>query len=588
METNSFLNGNSMNQNSQTTKQYYLTFYKKPHSSLLVTNNSSFISQIKTYLTSIPSFSTLCSIPWTYLHLQNSPSIDILLDLIIYIHTNENQNKLYFYKLITVIKILYKNNIINDDDFFRCMKLFISLSGLIINENNSLKPNIIYIENEMYVIETMNAIMDMFHYNKKDFITNEKAESALAEFILFINDLLIKNNISNKHLCKKTLQIKSNKNSFNFYNLIALSCRNSNHNKLQTAIITILSNIYIHNFTYANSMEILIKQIKDFLVKYNENDVQDNMKCLLMMKFQMLFIKKLFTLENTMNHNNNFPIKYSFLIDRNAFPLYLNYISIENDFYIVGSFMLCSQSDNITLIEIKINDKKNIKLMINKDNNNFQIQLPQFKNYNNDKNLLTINDITVIPNLTYVFIFGIINENENKKVYFSCKNENNEYTFNTKIKSKTKINHIYYGCSCQDKFNFNGYLGPLIAFNINPKEYIYEFKSEYGLMLNKSFTSPNYNETYEKYTSINSNILSLLLKQQFTNQILFDINPLKYRAMKNIDNSYLYNIIENDYTLFQFIKSEGINYLLLHLESYYQLVLKYSSTSNNTFILNHM
>ena len=425
--------------------------------------------------------------------------------------------------------------------------------------------------------------MDVFYYNKDNIVMNEKTENALDEFILYVNNKNISNNVYNKHLCNKTLRINNNdgKKSFNFYDLCLLYS-NNNQNELCSAIITILSNLYIYNFTYANSMEIMVKHTKEFLMKYDDNKIKDNVRYLLVMQLHLLFLKELFISEKDIIFNNQrFPIKYSFLIDKNASPLSLNNISADKDIFIVCSFVICSKiKKTITLLAIK-KDDQSVELLLSNINNKtyFQIKLPKI-----DNKIYTIYDIEISPNITYVFIFGLF---DRKRVYFSYNHKTNEYIYDINIKSDFKINQILYGTS-NDDCNFNGYLGPLIAFDINPKDYIYEFQGEYNLMFIQHCLPKINTEAYEKYTSINSNSLILLLNQQSTNKILFGIDPLKYRNNNYKENEYLYNIIENDYTIFQFLKSEGINYSLPQSEIYYQLIFKYSSTPNNNFILNHM
>ena len=102
---------NTINQNSK--------FSQKQISSLIISTKTSFINQIKIYLSSIPSFSTSFSIPWTHLQFTKFPSMDFFLEIIKYILTIENIDEVYFSKIIVTIKILYKNNFISDDEFFR-------------------------------------------------------------------------------------------------------------------------------------------------------------------------------------------------------------------------------------------------------------------------------------------------------------------------------------------------------------------------------------------------------------------------------------------------------------------------------------
>ena len=85
-------------------------FSQQQKSSLIISNKTTFINQIKIFLSSIPSSSIRFSIPWTHLQFTKFPSMDFLLDIIKYILTIENINKVYFEKIKAIIKILYKNN----------------------------------------------------------------------------------------------------------------------------------------------------------------------------------------------------------------------------------------------------------------------------------------------------------------------------------------------------------------------------------------------------------------------------------------------------------------------------------------------
>ena len=522
-------------------------------------------------------------------------------------------------KFIHILNKLHSNNILDDSDIILIIKFIIFSSIYERKEIDNLRANFF--------------LSDLS--NKR--IKNYKIFKYSIEIVKEINKKEV-TEIFFEFLEKKILQNKANKflisKRSDLLNLLFLNENKENKNQI---ILESLSKIY--SFKYNKFfLDIFFGKINDY---YKDNNNTNNPIYLLNDINKSLFLlKKMQNKEDDIYKRDSNFLSHGFVCNNDK----LNGITVDNvimqtEFTIIFSFNYTPEKD---LYELKKNPKTYMKSNSLKSNqvNTLQKDLSSYpilyftsNNRTDDlsffirdgylchKVLNASNEIKICPvekNKTYICCYTI-KENHQYNIYIKSENEEQyiKDNYNSMIKKRLTLKIGKNICS---KVNFEGYIGPVLIFK---KYYELEFlksilcfKGSYEKILYMHNFSTDFINKYDKIQNnlkifnseekfryldaikkiVDNNIndsLDIIVTPVYEGSRLakktyidctFKETKVTYSVNPKVENGATF-FFRNNYTPFEFIKYEGINFLILIFELISRNVDEIKNDSHKDIIL---
>ena len=533
----------------------------------------------------------IISIIYSKYNINNNNNKNNFLDFFLFLFMFVNEKKIKNFNLNDykfLIKKIFNSKLLKIEELNIIIKFIIFTSIFSFNEindsninylNNMKNKNIKNYENFKFCIEII-IILNNVEISKF--------------FIIFLEENILNNKINKILLIKK----------FDIINLIYLEEENNNN-----FIILFLSKIFKFNFD-KKFLSLFFNKLKEYFnqkyLKIKSIDVIKNLEK------NILFLQNLFQIEEKILDKDSNILDKGFVFNNNEFNgLYVNNISLNKEFTIIFSFNF--DPDNIEKKEEleKIKLEKNLELKcflldsmyeysllyLSEDekkidfgffikDNNFYLSTE----FNKEKKICNIK-----KNLTYIVYFSFqefnkfylkISSDESNKIYEKI--INNSFNKNLTL----KIGNF--------KKNFEGFFGSVLIFNkffddeflIN----IYNLKGFYDkiLFLNKydfnqidkydkfcNYMPDDFDNKQKKYLNaieyfkkidlnkfiiayVSPNFLCSKIKKTFVNCLFNDIK-INYYIEPKIENFSTF-FFYNKNSIFEFIKFEGINYLIFNFE----------------------
>ena len=508
--------------------------------------------------------------------------------------------------------IILKNicNIINIDKKIKsekvnCEKLLIFLFSFIHNQNFH---NIIEIKKYKNKFFLSNKFFDeLFNFIFIYFLKNNLIKIGFCEIILKIQFLYYYNNINNFMLfidifINNCLDIEMFYPNIDEYNIFI--------DKISTFLYTLLlkNNILLYSFPKYSKIFKLLKfnkikeQTKNKISFYLKSFFPyklnlEHMKYLffelkkLLLKsttknLDILFINDVFKNLNEMYKIEKNDITFNgkindgiiFFGNKNIHSQIKFDVFLKNNFSIIFSFLSFEESNAQILFSlINKNDEEIFSIVLEK--NNLYIK--------NEKNQIKLNSNTEIQTNKVYFICMIFNIGN---IFFQTKieiyfhnEESNKEKININIIEKEKYsivlgykNQKIKNIEKQNINNFKGILGPIYIINDKVNQII--IKNLLFLFNEHSYL--DFDNIQKKYYGIkieNSNKIKCLEKEliEFSSSIILRIDSVKIsnfflkKKHKNIND---YIIFKNNNIIDWFLSNEGINFITLVFEYFYNLI----------------
>ena len=373
-------------------------------------------------------------------------------------------------------------------------------------------------------------------------------------------------------------------------------------------ILNFLSEIY--SFKYNRKfLNIFMDKIKE---TYNIKNKKNN-PIIILSKFNKIisFISELKKIEDNKYEKDPFLLSKFFIFNNHKYNgIYINNIQIQNSFTIIFSFCFSpskshknkKETREYPIINIIDNDKNE------KNGLSFSIKdgLLYFKNFFNDKK---IKICSIIENQTYLCYYAV-KEKEQYDIQITHKDSyivKNKFTFVLK-------NNFYLQVGKYNQQNFEGFMGPIIIFKKYyediPKTF-FELKGSYEKGLYYHDYNTNEPDIYdklmnnepEKYCELKRILQG---KEELSKYLIAFITPID--EGQSLNKSYYYNTTFNEtiinfytnpkpevgatyslfnkYSIFEFLKFEGLNYIVLILEIITTNVDNMNEDKDKTIVLN--
>ena len=508
--------------------------------------------------------------------------------------------------------IILKNicNIINIDKKIKsekvnCEKLLIFLFSFIHNQNFH---NIIEIKKYKNKFFLSNKFFDeLFNFIFIYFLKNNLIKIGFCEIILKIQFLYYYNNINNFMLfidifINNCLDIEMFYPNIDEYNIFI--------DKISTFLYTLLlkNNILLYSFPKYSKIFKLLKFNK--IKEQTKNKISFYLKSffpyklnLEHMKYLFFELKKLLLKSTTKNldilfindvfknlneiykieknditFNSKINDGIIFFGNKNIHSQIKFDIFLKNNFSIIFSFLSFEESNAQILFSlINKNDEEIFSIVLEK--NNLYIK--------NEKNQIKLNSNTEIQTNKVYFICMIFNIGN---IFFQTKieiyfhnEESNKEKININIIEKEKYsivlgykNQKIKNIEKQNINNFKGILGPIYIINDKVNQII--IKNLLFLLNEHSYL--DFDNIQKKYYGIkieNSNKIKFLEKEliEFSSSIILRIDSVKIsnfflkKKNKNIND---YIIFKNNNIIDWFLSNEGINFITLVFEYFYNLI----------------
>ncbi len=515
------------------------------------------------------SFHYICNSSQLFNRLDGKEYLGVIFHILLFILETQNeqlknQKKLFFDDIILLINKLFLSKKLSDKDILLLLK-FISFTS--IHDRKDINQQDIHL------------LMNLSNHQIKNYKRFEYA----FDIIKGINDPKITYNYC------QFLQKNIFKNRDNYFlfaqkaDLLNFLFLNDEDNK----IMSFLSEIYSfkYNRHFLNKFMNEIKEVYDIKNK-NKNSIEVLNK----LNKTILFISELKKLEDNKYDKDPNMLPKCFVFNNNKHNgIYVNNIQIQSNFTIIFSFCFSpikTQKNKKDLREFPIfcltENGKNEKNYLN-----FFIKegVLYFKHFVNEKKIQLCN---IMENHTYLCYYGV----KEKDTYIQISNKDH-YLFNKKFQYQFKKNILLQIGKCNQQ-NFEGFMGTVLIF----RKFLDDIDKTFFLLKGlydrviffKDFQTnaidiydkiPNYNP--EKYMELKTIIqrkddLSKFLMYYITpNEEGQSLNKLYYYNTSfvetkisfykepKIENGATY-FLYNKYSIFEFIKYEGLNYIVLILE----------------------
>ena len=523
----------------------------------------------------------------------NKHYLSMFINIIVFLIEEKNKNLYLIENCFAILIKLYKQKIIDDNNMLIIIKFIILLSIYDRADciDNELSKNKIIKKYEIlkYTLKIIKQIDDV---------------ELSKEYINFINNYIIKYKVNLFFITSKT----------DFLELINLK----NNDR---CILDFLANIY--SFKYSkNFLDVFMKQIKD--VYDINNKTKSTIDILKYLKTDLYILKTMQENELKKYNEDPFILSNGFVINNNSekTSAIVKEIIIKGQFTMVFSF--CYSPDEKKNINDSINKnkiKKKIGIpiidLIKEDSSFNEITGFSFfiqdgalfhRKYNSNEEI-KICDVT--NNQTYMCYYSI-SENQDKLYYMiNVKSANDTKSGGVFIKKEIKLllrNKLKLQIGKffnQLNTSFEGYIGPILLFNISLtnecRKNIFILKGSYEKMLFFGNINSKFIDKYDKdmnFPFLNeadeNNYNNYLApkkyfekeKSKIFDALIYDISPIYQGSSltkKEYTNSFLkeYKIsfgtspqplsgcvffFKNGYTPLEFLKFEGINFLILIFE----------------------
>ena len=515
---------------------------------------------------------------------NNNILLSLLIQLLLFIEKgNKNfkaNNKLFLNKYMMLLNKMYKEKKIDKESILIIIEFIVLLSTY---ENMDIKDD----KNH---INKIRKNYNIFKYSI-DIVININESEITLEYLKFINNNIIKYK-SNKYIIAEHMDL----------------LRLINYSNNQTYIIDYIAKIY--SFKYSKSfLDVFMKQIKD---SYDiKNKDKSSINIINLLKNDLYLLKMMQEAEIKKYKEDSYILSKGFVINNNSekISIVVKDINIKEQFSIIFSFCYAPDEDNFSDAKISIVDiiKENATPDEVSGLSFFISNKCLYHRKYNSKDEIKICDI--VNNVTYMCYYDILEKGHfSINVKSSKDNKNGSIIIKEPIqlliknaKLKLQIGQFFH----QSNSNFDGYIGPIIIFNTclttEQIRNIFFLKGSYEKVL--YFDNFNSKFLYKHDKNINCPFIIeadeinynnyLAAKNFYENQknkiidsLIYDITPIdKYSSLnkKIYDNSIFkeYKIMlggcpvpqsnsifffEHLFTPFEFLKYEGINFLILIFE----------------------
>ena len=524
--------------------------------------------------------------------------------------------------ILLVIKRFYYEQLVDEKKFELFLKYLIVSS---ITSEVSIKPNKNKtIVNIMTLMECINIIKNIVLKKKSEYIENEK--KMIINVLNFMNDYIIGfSNQKPKNIINKSYLSLNKSFTSSFFDLMILIA-NINDIKVNNSSLELFSNIYAFSFNSANLLNRIIKSIQSFFkLNIKEEDINNNINYIIdelnKSNFLIKLIKGLNDKEEKTLKEDPIFLRSGLLLGDEKCCLSGELGDLKSNFALIFGFCLyenCNQNYEIkewTLINIR--DKKT-----EKEESQIKIWLKKTKLLDQYTLLVSIKDIvyktscTIFPKKTYIFAFSFYEEFTSKKlkIYYQCDKEpiNEINEINNILSFNDENYNIYIGCDIDTSFflrniynTFNGLIGPILILDNkkllklnNEKLSFTEIYNEISVLKGdklseykfydaiKTIISPiNFISIEYKDIDISTNISNelntenLSIKQKF---LIFEQKPNFSKNEKTIKifPKFFYSrfhTFENKSSLDELFKSNGLYYINLILQFYFQNICQIQS-----------
>ena len=513
----------------------------------------------------------LCNSNQIFNKLKGKEYLSVIFHIILFIFESDEvklkgQKKLFLNDIILLVRKLFLSKKLNEKDILLLLK-FISFSS--IHERKEINQ-----KNLDLLMNLSNS--QIKYYNKFKFIfeliKRIDYSKITFQFCLFLQKYIFKNKANYFLFTKKV-------------DLLDFLFLQDDDGK----ILNFLCETYSFKFNkgFINIFMNEIKEIYDI-----KNKDKNSIEILQKLDKSISFISELTKKEDNKYEIDPFLLSKCFVMSNHrSNGIYVNNIQIHTSFSIIFSFCLSTNKDNkkikenkefpiINLIENEKKEKAGLSFFI-KD------EILYFKNFLNEKKS-KICDIK--ENQTYLCFYGI-KEKENYVIQIASKES---FVIKNKFPIPFKKTNILLQIGKYNQQNFEGYIGPVLIYRKfleDIPKYFFQLKGLYerGIYYHDYNTSEI--DIYEKITNNepekffeNKRILQgkeefskyliayvtpvdegqSLNKLHFINQTFVETKISFYKEPK-IENGATYFEF-NRFSIFEFLKFEGLNYIVLILE----------------------
>ena len=523
-------------------------------------------------------------------------------------NNNNNKNFVDFFLFLFMIIKEKKLENFNLNDFKFLLKKFFNSKLLKIEELNIIIKFIIF--SSIFSFEEINDsnIENLKNLKNKN-IKNYENFKFCIEIIIFINNVEL-NKLFVYFLEENVLKNKTNKflliKNFDIINLIYLTEENNNN-----FIILFLTQIFKFNFD-RKFLSLFFNKLKEYFnqkyLKIKSIDVIKNLEK------NIFFLQNLFQIEEKSFDEDSNIINKGFVFNNNE----LNGIEVKNvllskEFTIIFSFnfapdnfdkkeeferirlekdlklksLLLDSVFEYSLLYLYSENENNIDFGFYLKDNNFYL----CTEFNKEKKICNIKN-----NLTYLVYFSFkefnkfylkISSDESNKIYEKIINNSFNKNLTLKIGNFNK--------------NFEGFFGPVLIFNNffedNFIKNIFSLKGFYDEILFLNKYDLNHIEKYDKFCNympddfdnkqkkylnaieyfkqidlnkfiiayISPNFIATKIKKTLINYLFNNEIKINFKIEPKIENFATF-FFYNKNSIFEFIKFEGINYLIFNFE----------------------
>ena len=534
------------------------------------------------------SFHYLCNSPELFENLKGKEYLGALFHILLFILEEEspemkNLKDVFIIDIILLVKKLYLSKKLNNKDILLLVK-FISFTS--IHSRKEITQN------------NVDLLMSLSNRQIKNY---SRIELAL-KFIQQINNASITSEFC-KFLEKSIL---TNKNNFYLFaektDLLKFLFLEDEENK----ILNFLTEIYSFKFN-RHFLTLFLNKINIAYDIKNKNN--NTIELLNELNKTILFIIQLKEKEDFLYEKDPYILSKSFYFnDTPSNGIYLNNIQIHHSISIIFSFNFSPGKNNekilkkndtkeypiINLIETvkgKTNEKNGLIFFIKNG-------ILYLKNFFNDKK---IEIIQIKENQTYICYYSLKEKNYFCLQIFTQEKEiirqKNKFTHEIKKNFNINIGQL-------NQINFEGYIGPIIIFKKFLEEIPQIFLELKGSYEKALYYLKDYNTTaVEIYSKIEPDVdikedlskyviayITPLDKEQKLNKLFYYnttfIENIIYFYKEPLINNFCTYFIYNNFSIFEFIKYEGLNYIVLLIELITCNIINMNNTSDKITIMN--
>ena len=516
------------------------------------------------------SFHYLCNSNQLFNKLNGKEYLSAIFHIFLYVmecddEKLKNQKKIFLDDIILLIEKLFLSKKLNDKDLLLLLK-FISftsmkdrkeiyqhnIDSLVSLSNNQIKNY----KRFQYVFEIIKKInypkltYDYFQFLQKNIFKNKE------NFFLFGQKL----------------------------DLLNFLFLDDPENK----IMTFLSEIYSFKFN-RHFLNIFINEIIEAYDIKNKNT--NSIEILNKLNKSILFLTELKKYEDIKYEKDQNMLPKCFVLNNNKYNgIYVNNIQMQNNFSLIFSF--CLSPNNAQTNKKDIKEYPIISLIENNKNEknylSFHIKegVLYFKHFNNEQKKKICN---IELNQTYLCYYRI----KEKDCFIQVINKEQQFLFKNKFQYQLKKN-ILLQIGKLNQQNFEGYMGPVLIFRKHLDDLtknIFALKGLYEKALYFKDFDTNEIDIYDKFSNSDPEKyleLKRILqgKDELSKSLAYYITPIEEGQSLNKLNYYNTSFIEtkvsyykepkiengatyflfNKYSVFEFLKFEGLNYIILILE----------------------